>query len=135
MAETSLPIRLVPDQIKPGSVVSMSRKTAHQIDAEAADWAARFDRGPLTAGLEQEFRGWLDADMRCLGAYARIRAVALTTERARALGPDFDPDAFVATASFLPRRRVLQMGGAIAACALVGVGTAWQLARNRGRFT
>jgi transmembrane sensor len=113
----------------------MSEKTAHQIDAEAADWAARFDRGPLTAGLEQAFRAWLDGDVRALGAYARIRAVALSTERARALGPDFDPEAFAATPSSLPRRRVLQLGGAIAASLLVGVGTTWQLLRNRGRFT
>ncbi|MBA2590250.1 MAG: FecR domain-containing protein [Alphaproteobacteria bacterium] len=113
----------------------MSGKTAHQIDSEAADWAARFDRGPLTASLEQEFRAWLDGDVRSLGAYARIRAVALATERARALGPDFDPAAFVTAPQRLPRRRVLQMGGAIAATLLVGAGATWQLLRNRGRFT
>jgi transmembrane sensor len=113
----------------------MSEKTAHQIDTEAADWAARFDRGPLTAGLEQAFRAWLDGDVRALGAYARIRAVALSTERARALGPDFDPEAFAATPSILPRRRVLQLGGAIAASLLLGVGGSWQLLRNRGRFS
>jgi transmembrane sensor len=113
----------------------MSEKTAHQIDTEAADWAARFDRGPLTAGLEQAFRAWLDGDVRALGAYARIRAVALSTERARALGPDFDPEAFAAAPSILPRRRVLQLGGAIAASLLLGVGGSWQLLRNRGRFS
>ena len=113
----------------------MSEKTAHQIDAEAADWAARFDRGPQTADLEQDFRAWRDGDVRCVGAYARIRAVALSTERARALGPDFDPEAFAATPSILPRRRILQLGGAIAASLLVGVGAGWQLLRNRGRFT
>ncbi|MBW8708348.1 MAG: FecR domain-containing protein [Alphaproteobacteria bacterium] len=114
----------------------MSEKTAHQIDTEAADWAARFDSGPLTAALEQEFRGWLDGDVRALGAYARIRAVALATERARALGPDFDPAAFeAAPPSVLPRRRVLQLGGAIAAAALVALGTSWQILRNRGRFS
>ena len=113
----------------------MSGKTAHQIDAEAADWAARFDRGPLTAGLEQEFRAWLDGDVRCLGAYARIRAVALSTEKARALGPDFDPAAFVARPVLLPRRRALQLGGAIAASLLVGVGATWQMLRSRGRFS
>ena len=113
----------------------MSGKTAHQIDAEAADWAARIDRGPLPSGQEQAFQAWLDGDVRCLGAYARIRAVALATERARALGPDFDPDAFVATPPFLSRRRILQVGGAIAASALVGVGAAWQFLHTRGRFT
>ncbi|MFO1249264.1 MAG: FecR domain-containing protein [Alphaproteobacteria bacterium] len=112
----------------------MPAKTAHQIDAEAADWAARFDRGPLTAALEQEFRTWVDADVRALGAYARIRAVALSTEKARALGPDFDPAAFAAAPVRFPRRRVIQMGGAIAASLLVAGGATWQLLRSRGRF-
>jgi transmembrane sensor len=113
----------------------MSAKTAHQIDAEAADWAARIDRGPLPAGQDLVFQAWLQADVRCLGAYGRMRAIALTTERARALGPDFDPAAFVATRILLPRRRILQVGGAIAATALVGVGGAWQAMRQRGRFS
>jgi len=113
----------------------MSKKTAHQIDSEAADWAARIDRGPLPAEQDLVFQAWLQADVRCLGAYGRMRAIALTTERARALGPDFDPAAFVATRTLLPRRRILQVGGAIAATALVGVGGAWQVMRQRGRFS
>jgi len=113
----------------------MSQKTAHQIDTEAADWAARIDRAPLAGEQEQQFHAWLAEDVRCVGAYARMRAFALTTERARALGPDFDPAAFGASVSLFPRRRLLQAGGAIAATALIGVGAAWQILRQRGRFT
>ena len=110
-----------------------SNKPAQQIDAEAAEWAARMDRGPLDAELEHQFHAWMNADARCMGAYGRMRAIALTTERARALGPDFDPAAFASVAGF-PRRRMLQMGGAIAATALVGLAGPWQMLRLRGRF-
>jgi transmembrane sensor len=111
----------------------MARKTAHQIDAEAADWAARVDRGPLEPGEECTFQAWLQDDVRCAGAYARVRALALATERARALGPDFDPAAF-GPAPFLARRTVLQAGGAIAASLVMAAG-AWQMLRHRGRFS
>ena len=111
----------------------MGKKTAHQIDAEAAGWAARIDRGPLEPAEEQAFQAWMHADPRCAGAYARMRALALTSERARALGPDFDPAAF-SPAPFWARRSVLGMGGAIAASALVALGGTWQVLRHRGRF-
>lgn len=112
----------------------MSRKTAHQIDAEAADWAARVDRGPLSPEQEQAFQVWLDADIRCVGAFCRMRALALSTERARALGPDFDPADFIPVAT-QSRRRMLQVGSAIAATVLVGVGAGWEVLRHRGRFS
>ena len=112
----------------------MPNKTAHQIDAEAADWAARMDRGLMSAEQEAQFRGWLDHDVRCMGAFGRIRALALGSERARALGPDFDPAAFEPEPA-IPRRRMLQIGGAIAACAVISAGGAWQALRLRGRFS
>lgn len=111
----------------------MTAKTAHQIDAEAADWAARLDRGPLSADDEAALQAWLDGDARALGAFARMRALALSSERARALGPDFDPASFE-PATYIPRRRIMQAGGAIAAAALIGAGGAWQFLRHRGRF-
>jgi transmembrane sensor len=112
----------------------MTIKTAHQIDAEAASWAARIDRGPLAPGDEQDFQAWLAADVRCVGAFARVRALALTTERARALGPDFDPAAF-RPAAFMSRRTALQAGGAIAATLVIAVTGTWQVLRHRGRFS
>jgi transmembrane sensor len=113
--------------------MTFSQKGAQQIDTEAAEWAARMDRGPLDEAQEKQFLAWLGADRRCMGAYGRMRAIALTTERARALGPDFDPAAFEPKRPF-SRRGLLQWGGAIAACALVGVGGTWEVLRHRGRF-
>lgn len=110
----------------------MAKKTAHLIDAEAAGWAARMDRGPLEPAQEQMFQSWLNEDVRCAGAYARMRALALASERARALGPDFDPAAF---APALARRTVLQVGGALAASALIAVTGTWAVLRHRGRFS
>jgi transmembrane sensor len=115
----------------------MSGKTAHQIDAEAADWAARIDREPLSPEQEHAFQAWVSADPRALGAYGRMRALALATERARALGPDFDPAAFAPAASLHSpsRRTLLQAGGAIAAIVLFGLGGTWEVLRHRGRFS
>src|SRR5690348_7780014 len=116
----------------------MTVKTVHQIDAEAADWAARLDRGPLSAEDQAALQAWLDGDARALGAFGRMRALALSSERARALGPDFDPASFesaaVSNSKSIPRRRIMQVGGAIAATALIGAGGAWQFLRHRGRF-
>lgn len=75
----------------------MVRQSSREIDAEAAGWAARLDRGPLSGGEQQALDDWLAADVRRVGAFARARGIALYTERARALGPDYDPDAFCAT--------------------------------------
>src|SRR5712675_1792348 len=111
----------------------MVARTAQLIDAEAAEWAARMDRGPLEPEQERQFQAWLNGDVRCMGAYGRMRAIALTSERARALGAEFDPATFM-PASALPRRRMLQLGGAIAATLLVAAGGAWEMLHLRGRF-
>ena len=112
----------------------MPGKSASQIDAEAADWAARVDRGPLSPGDDRLFHDWLGGDIRCPGAYARIRALALYSERAQALGSDFDPANFVSAQS-PSRRRVLWTGSAIAASALIGVAGAWHVLHQHGRFS
>lgn len=74
----------------------MTTPTSKEVDAIAADWAARIDRGELSADEEQALERWMDSDVRNRGAFMRMRAIALHTERARALGPAFDPDEFVA---------------------------------------
>lgn len=109
----------------------MSAKTAREIDAEAADWAARVDRGVLEPDDERAFQAWLEADPRALGAYGRMRAVALETLRARALGPDFNPADFTHSQT---RRVLLKAGSAIAATLLVGSLGAYQVLRTRGRY-
>jgi transmembrane sensor len=107
-------------------------KTAREIDAEAADWAARVDRGVLEGEQDQAFQAWLDADPRALGAYGRMRAVALATERARALGPGFNPAHFTQP---VERRSLLKAAGAIAATLLVGGVAGFEILRTRGRYS
>lgn len=63
--------------------------TAREIDAIAAEWAARIDRGPLTAAEDRALALWMDSDIRSRGALMRMRAIALHSERARGLGPMF----------------------------------------------
>ncbi len=98
----------------------MSRDTAIEIDAAAAQWAARIDRGPLSADDDLAFQAWLAGDIRRPGAYARMRAVALHTERAKALGSHLDPAGFKpGTPAGWPRRRILMAGGGLAASVAV----------------
>lgn len=106
-------------------------KTAGEIDAEAAQWVARIDRGPLTSSGEDEFRRWMEGDVRRLGAFGRIRAISLASERARALGTDFNVTTRTSIAA-RPSRRQLLRGGAIAASVLVAAtGVGLILPRNR----
>jgi transmembrane sensor len=112
-----------------------SRTKSPEIDAAAAQWAARIDAGPLEPAEEARLAAWLDADARHLGAFAKARAVLLHSERARALGPNFDPDAFAATRAAAPkpaaplvtRRRALALGGTAASLAALAVagGSRW----------
>src|SRR6185312_16037325 len=90
------------------------KETARQIDAVAADWAARLDRGVLPPEEEARLDAWLAEDPRRAGAFGKARAVALYSERARALGPQFDAKAFSEHA-VSPSRRHLLWGTAAAA--------------------
>jgi transmembrane sensor len=92
----------------------MTQKTAHEIDMEAAGWAARLDRGALSEEEETRFQAWIDGDPRRLGAFGRMRALALASEKARALGPHFDAAPMDEPGS-VPRRQLLKRGGMIAA--------------------
>lgn len=109
----------------------MSRKTAHEIDVAAAEWAARIDAGPLGEEREQALQEWFASDPRCLGAYGRMRAIALTSERARALSPSFNPAEFTPAPS---RRRFFLAGSAIAATLLMGVVGTREVLRSLGHY-
>lgn len=121
-----------------------NRETSSEIDDAAAAWAARVDRAPLSPEDEARLAAWIAGDPRRLGAYAKARAVLVRTDRAGALGPDFNPDAFVPadTAAMrsdtdivpaaVTRRRLLGVGGAaVAASLLAAVGVGTVLLRNR----
>jgi transmembrane sensor len=105
------------------------RRTSQEIDDAAAEWAARVDRGALTAEEESALETWLAGDSRHLGAYAKARAVSVRTERARALGPAFDPAVFAPPQQpTLSRRRVLSIAGVAAAgAAAITLGIVLQL--------
>jgi transmembrane sensor len=113
------------------------RETSQVIDAKAADWAARVDRGPLSAPEQSALDAWLAGDSRRLGAYAKARAVFAHVQRARALGPGFDAADFAeppparAVPSAPSRRRVLWLGGGAAAAAVVAVGGGLRLRGDR----
>jgi len=95
-----------------------------RIDAIAADWASRVDREPLSADDEKALAAWLEEDTRHRGAFMRMRAIAVHSERARALGPNFEPDRFMSpdSAPFKKRvmwRRGLGLASAAAAVAVI----------------
>lgn len=107
----------------------MTRQTAQEIDQDAANWAAMVDRG-LSAGEQRELDAWLAEDSRHVGAFAIMRATSLQTERAVALGRQFEPRDFARTRVPGPSRRLLLTGGGLAAaCAAVGV-VAWPFLRG-----
>ncbi len=103
----------------------MTHETSEEIDDAAAEWAARLDGAPLSPDEQLRLETWASADPRHQGALARAMAVLAHFDRAKALGPTFDP-----ASHFTPRsrpapkpgigRRELIAGGAIAA----GIGAA-----------
>lgn len=107
--------------------MTAKRDSSDEIDAVAADWAARVDRAALSRIEQADLDRWLAADSRRFGAYAKARAVFAHARRARALGPNFDHEQFAAAVgpfamapAPLPhdvpsRRRFLAVGGAAAA--------------------
>lgn len=100
-----------------------SRETSRAIDDAAARWAAKLDRAPLSPQEGVELDAWLKGNSRRVGAFARAQAIAVHSERARALGSSFNPAAFEpAPRDNNPDRRRLLWGGAAAAAVAVGVG-------------
>ena len=97
------------------------RETSQDIDRIAAQWVARMDRAPLSAGDAGELKRWLAGDPRRRGAFMRAKAIWMRSESARALGPQYDPADFQPAAAASPpprarqRRRVMEWGGALAA--------------------
>lgn len=95
------------------------RESSRYIDATAADWIARLDRGPLSDEEAKALEAWLSGDPRRRGAMLRADAVALLSESAGALGPQFEPAQFAPPAAPPPvrdpaisRRRMLAWTGA-----------------------
>jgi transmembrane sensor len=108
----------------------MKREIAREIDRKAADWAAKVDRG-LSPEEQAELDAWLNGDVRRVGAYARMRAIAMQTERAAALGPTYSPAAFASKPPIGPTRRAALWGGGAIAASLAGAGALTWLMRDR----
>lgn len=100
--------------------MATTRDSSAAIDAAAAAWAARADRGPLSMEDQKALEAWAAEDPRRAGAYARALAVSAHADRAQALGEDFAP-ALHPVAVAAGRRRLLASGGALAAATVVGV--------------
>ncbi len=95
------------------------RDSSADIDAAAAAWAARVDRGPLSDEDQAALEAWAAQDPRRAGAYAKALAVNAHLDRAAGLGADFTPSAHpVARAA--DRRRLLATGGLLAAASIIG---------------
>lgn len=61
------------------------KQSARSIDRAAAEWVARLDSGALTPDQQAELERWLAEDSRCLGAFARARALFVSEEIAEAI--------------------------------------------------
>ena len=103
-------------------IIQPHRDAAAAIDATAAAWVARVDRGPLSADEQRDLEAWVGGDSRRAGAYARARAVSAHFDMSQALGPGFAPERRP-EARAQTRRWMMLGGAAIAASAVVGVAT------------
>lgn len=65
--------------------VTMQKHSAQFLDEIAANWVARMDARALTGDEERQLQEWLDSDVRCLGAYARARAIFVSPDIASAI--------------------------------------------------
>src|SRR5690606_26781865 len=109
-------------------------ESSQSIDAAAAEWVAREEHAPLSAEEAQALSVWLSGDIRRPGALLRARAVSLRSKSAIALGPNYEPEQFIApsassasSASSAPppqvsRRQLLTWGSAAAVTGAVAVG-------------
>ncbi len=113
--------------------MTTTRDSSADIDAAAAAWAARVDRGPLSDEDQSALEAWAGADPRRAGAYAKALAVSVRLDRARGLGTDFAPSRHP-VAQAVDRRRLLATGGILAAAAVVGA-VGYGANSLRGRVT
>ncbi|ENZ82024.1 MULTISPECIES: FecR domain-containing protein [Caulobacter] len=109
------------------------RESSADIDAAAARWAARVDRGPLSDKEQADLEAWAARDPRRAGAYAKALAISAHLDRAQGLSAAFSPSTHpVARAA--DRRRLLATGGILAAASVVGA-VGYGAMSLRGRMT
>lgn len=98
--------------------------SASQIAKQAAEWAARVHAGDLSAEEQARMDAWLAADLRHLGAYARVEAALARVGRLSSVGPEAVRSAAGKPPANMMRRRVVLTGSIAASLAALGfVGT------------
>ncbi|WP_427789059.1 FecR family protein [Brevundimonas diminuta] len=108
-------------------------ESAADIEAAAVAWAAKVDRGGLSASDQAALEAWAAADPRRAGAYARALAASAYFDKAAALGPGFAPSRHPAAARPMDRRCLLGGAGALIAASVVG-GVGVYALYGRGRI-
>ncbi|WP_299173993.1 FecR family protein [uncultured Brevundimonas sp.] len=103
-------------------------ESAAEIEASALAWAAKSDRGPLSAEDRIALEAWAATDVRRAGAYARALAANAYLDRASALGSDYRPPR-----PRLGRREMMAGGGALLAASVVGA-VGYGILQRRGRI-
>jgi len=98
-----------------------------EIDALAAQWAAKRDLGVLSDQEQAEFEAWLALDVRHLGAYGRAEAVLCRLDRVNGSSVEASPTEGADRVTW-SRRRVVLIGTAAASLAV-----ATDVALNLGR--
>ena len=96
----------------------------NEIDARAADWAARFDGADPGPETEQALDAWLAEDVRHVGAFARAQAMLIAYSDIVKGDAGHSVQARP-SASATSRRRVLWGSGMAAGLAALGVGGLW----------
>ncbi len=107
----------------------MARVTAREIDETAAAWVAKLDR-QLTAAEERELKAWFAEDERHLGAFGRLHALLLHTERAAGLGENYRPEQFRTPQAPAFSRRMMVGSAAAALAAAAGAGVWFTAAKG-----
>jgi transmembrane sensor len=107
--------------------------TSREVDQQAAKWAALRDLGVLTPEQQVEFKQWLSADKRHLGAFARAEGSMVRVYRACSSGRDTSPELLAADLPSWSRRRIVMTGTAAASIAAVGFFgvEAWRRSREQ----
>lgn len=94
--------------------------TSQEVDDQAARWAALRELGELTPEQRDEFKRWLSADKRHLGAYARAEGTLIRVDRAHSAAMSGSSMLQAVKVSKWDRRRVVLAGTAAASIAAVG---------------
>lgn len=121
------------DAARSRSPVSLPERDPESIEAAAASWLAREDRG-FTADEQDRFLEWLRADRRNGEAVARLRDAWSRLDRLRDVtraDATALPVAFPAPAARHGGRRFLRYGTAVAAAAAVVVAAFWSVGQRQ----